>query len=166
MVRHLIAAATFFLLLTPVRAQQDPPQQSKNGVYAEFYLLRHDFSDGFVSLNYERLMGTKERTHLRLGVYPDFQSTISFPLTITRMTGPTLLHHFEYGAGLVFRMEHYVDPYDPAPMKTWFFDMPALMVPLMYRFQKNDGLYFRAGFNVFLSWPVLPSPSFSLGYRF
>lgn len=59
-----------------------------------------------------------------------------------------------------------MDPYDPAPMKTWFFDMPALMVPLMYRYQKNDGLYFRTGINVFLSWPILPSPSFSMGYRF
>lgn len=161
-----MAVTVLCLLLSPAKAQQDPPRQVKNGIYAELFLLRHDFSDGFVSLNYERLLGEKGRTYFRLGIYPDFQSTVSFPMTISRMTGPARRHHFEYGAGLVFRVEHYVDPYDPAPMKTWFYDVPALMIPLMYRYQKNEGLYFRAGFNVFLSWPVLPSPSFSMGYRF
>jgi hypothetical protein len=44
--------------------------------------------------------------------------------------------------------------------------MPAVMVPLMYRFQKAHGFYFRGGINLFVSWPTLPSPSVSLGYRF
>jgi hypothetical protein len=38
----------------------------KNGLYAEVYLIRHDFSDGFASLNYERVIGKKGRSALDL----------------------------------------------------------------------------------------------------
>lgn len=163
----LINAVLLLLLVPEITAQKKDSQlPGKNGIYAELYVLRHDFSDGFVSINYERIIGKKQRTHLRVGLYPDFNSSISFPLTISWITGPARIHHFECGVGAVIRVEHYVNPDDPAQVKTWFYDMPALMVPLMYRYQKSSGLFFRGGLNVFLSWPVLPSPSLSIGYRF
>ena len=146
--------------------KSDPSQYHMNGVYPEVYVLRPDFTDGFISVNYERVLGKKLRFYCRIGIWPDFESSISIPLTVNWITGPYKRHHFEYGIGAVLRIEHYVDPYDPAPVKTWFYDMPAIMVPLMYRYQKNSGLFFRGGINVFLSWPTLPSPSLSIGYRF
>jgi len=44
--------------------------------------------------------------------------------------------------------------------------MPAIMIPLMYRYQKPSGFFFRGGINLFVSWPTIPSPSVSLGYKF
>ena len=137
----------------------------RNSIYAEGYLIRHDFSRGFVSINYERNIGKKMRTNLRIGIYPDFESTVSFPLTVSWVTKPISRHHFEYGIGLVFRIEHYVNLYEYST-REWFYDMPALMIPLMYRYQKNSGWFFRGGINLFVSWPTLPAPSLSVGYKF
>lgn len=135
----------------------------KNGIYAEAYLFRHDFNSGFVSLNYERTFGN--RTYLRAGIYPDFQSIICFPITVTWLTNPKSHHHFEGGIGGVLRVEHYIDPYG-MNSKEWFYDFPAIMVPLMYRYQGPKGFYFRIGANLFISYPTMPAPSLSLGYRF
>lgn len=140
------------------------PISKRNGFYAEAYLIRHDFSEGFVSINYERNVGKKSKTNLRLGLYPDFQSTVSFPITISWMTNPLSQHHFEYGLGVMFRIEHFVDPYGYTS-RSWFYDVPAIMFPVMYRFQAESGWFFRGGINLFVSWPTLPSPSFSVGYR-
>ncbi|MEM9687046.1 MAG: hypothetical protein AAF934_09015 [Bacteroidota bacterium] len=137
----------------------------KNNIYTEIYLIKHDFSNGFVSINYERSIGKKRRVNLRVGIYPDFESSVSFPLTISWVTKPLSHHHFEYGIGAVIRIEHYVSPYSNTT-KEWFYDMPALMIPLMYRYQKNAGWFFRGGVNLFVSWPTLPSLSFSVGYKF
>ena len=141
-----------------LKGQNISGELSRNGVYAEFYVLRHDFSDGFVSLNYERIVGKKGKSAIRAGIYPDFQSTISFPLTYTRITSPRSVHHFEYGLGAVIRIERFEG--------NTYKDIPAIMIPIVYRYQKNNRLLFRAGVNVFLSWPRLPSPSISIGYKF
>ena len=160
----LISSIILFFSAQSFSQTTDYSDIGRNGVYAEVYILRHDFSDGFVSINYERNIGGKRRTNIRVGVYPDFQSVVSFPMTISRITKPHIHHHFEYGIGAVYRIEHYVSSYNPS--KTWYHDMPALMIPLMYRYQKNKGWFFRGGINLFLSWPILPSPSFSAGYKF
>ena len=160
----LISSIILFFSTQSFSQTTDYSDISRNGVYAEVYILRHDFSDGFVSINYERNIGRKRRTNLRVGVYPDFQSVVSFPMTISRITKPRIHHHFEYGIGAVYRIEHYVSSYNPS--KAWYHDMPALMIPLMYRYQKIKGWFFRGGINLFLSWPILPSPSFSAGYKF
>lgn len=163
----ILGTLAFWFLSAPLMSQKHGfVSVKRNGIYAEGYALRHDFSDGFVSVNYERAAGRKGSTNFRIGVYPDFQSTVSFPLTVTWITSPHGHHHFEYGIGGILRVEHYVDRFDPAQTQEWFYDMPAIMVPLMYRYQKKSGWYLRAGVNLFLSWPVLPSPSMSLGYRF
>jgi hypothetical protein len=168
MVKRILLGAFFMLLLFPAANAQnkDPVKLGRNGVYADLYMLRPDFSDGFVSINYERVTGKKQRTQLRVGLYPDFQSTVSFPFTISWMTGPARKHHFEYGLGAVFRIEHYVNADDPTQIKEWFYDVPAFLIPLMYRYQNSHGLFLRGGINLFLSWPTLPSPSIGVGYKF
>lgn len=165
--RKFVLLATFFTVFSiSARAQsKDFSSLKKNGVYVEAYLIRHDFSEGFASINYERNFGKKRRTNFRIGIYPDFESTVSIPLTFSWITNPLGKHHFEYGIGAVFRIEHYVDPYG-YNSKEWFYDMPALMIPIMYRYQKHSGLFYRGGLNLFISWPTLPSPSFSIGYKF
>jgi len=167
MKKILIIGLLTLLIVQENKAQKtDPSLYRMNGVYTELYLARPDFSDGFVSLNYERVLGKKLRSNLRIGLWPDFESTVSFPISISWITRPKKNHHFEYGIGTVFRIEHFVDSDDPAQLKEWFYDIPALMLPVMYRYQKNSGFYFRGGVNLFLSWPTLPSPSLSFGYKF
>jgi hypothetical protein len=92
-----------------------------------------------------------------VGLYPDFESTVSFPVTFTWITSPPKNHHFEFGVGLVFRVEKFEG--------SFYKDFPAAMFPLMYRYQKGP-FFFRGGFNVFVSWPTIPSPSVSAGFRF
>jgi len=151
-----------FTFITGSSAQNPDPDISeikRNGVYAELYLIRHDFSRGFFSINYERTIGIKRKMkNIRIGIYPDFESTVSFPITFTWISRPTKKGHFEYGVGAVIRIEKFEG--------NIYRDIPAIMIPLMYRRQNEEGLFWRAGFNVFVSWPTLPSPSFSLGYRF
>lgn len=166
MKKTLTIGVLLLVIAIVINAQNtDASQFAKNGVYTEFYVIRPDFGDGFVSFNYERVLGKKHRSNIRLGMWPDFDSSISFPISISWITWPNKKHHFEYGIGTVLRLEHYVSD-DPTQTKEWFYDVPAFMLPLMYRYQKNSGLYFRGGINVFLSWPTLLSPSLSLGYRF
>jgi hypothetical protein len=95
---------------------------------------------------------------LRLGAYPDFRTTVCFPLTFTAITHAKSKHHFEYGIGFVFRLEFYEG--------NIYKDVTAAMMPLMYRYQSDKGLFLRAGVNVFYSWPSLVSPSFSVGWSF
>jgi hypothetical protein len=144
---------------TQTFAQTDGNGEIKrNGIYAEFYGIRHAFSSGLVSINYERNFFKDGKTALRIGVYPDFKTTFSFPITFTWIAWPLKKHHLEYGAGAVFRLEFYEG--------NIYKDMPAVMIPIMYRYQNNKGLFFRAGVNVWISWPSLVSPSLSLGYKF
>ena len=154
-----ILFVVFQVLITGnLSAQESDARKGRNGIYVEAYAIRHDFSDGFASLNYERYIGTKKVRALRAGIYPDFESTVSIPLTITRITWPDRNYHLEYGLGLVLRGEIFEG--------NFYRDVPALMFPLMYRYQKAEGLFFRAGINLWVSWPIFPSPSFSVGYRF
>ena len=162
----VLITAIFSIFNTSTYSQtEDYSSIKRNSIYSEAYLIRHVFSNGFASINYERNIGKRRMTNLRLGIYPDFQSNISFPSTITWITTPLSAHHFEYGIGAVFRIEHYVDP-TGSNTKNWFYDIPAVMIPLMYRYQTNSGWFFRAGINLFISWPTLPSPSISLGFNF
>jgi hypothetical protein len=131
---------------------------AKNGIYAEYYGIRHDFGSGLFSLNYERVLGKRNITCVRFGVYPDFQSTVSFPMSITWLITPFQNHSIEVGCGLVYRYENFKGKS--------YHDIPAALFPFMYRFQHKSGFMIRGGVNVFYSWPVLASPSLSIGYRF
>ena len=55
---------------------RDSSKTGINGVYAELYLMSHDFSDGFVSINYERVFGKKKRAELRIGIYQAFDLSV------------------------------------------------------------------------------------------
>jgi len=165
--KYICIASLLLFGMIETRAQEPGPSSySMNGIFAELILLRPDFSDGFVSLNYERALGKKKKFNIRAGVLPDFETTVSFPFSFHWITGPGRAHHFEYGIGGIFRIEHYIDTYNPSQTREWFFDFPAILIPLMYRYQKSGGLYLRGGINLYISWPTLPSPSFSIGYRF
>lgn len=180
-----------FFVAPVVTAQTDQKQEfNRNTVYVESYLLRHDFSDGFTSVNYERGFGAKNRLRMRVGAYPDFGksyykpeqsypflfednkgnwhylSTLSFPITVTHILFPESNHHIEYGGGLVFRHEWYEHIDGEGNLKKGYTDIVAAMFPLMYRYQNDKGFNFRVGVNLFYSWPILPSPSFSVGYSF
>jgi len=155
----ILSILIFLAIVVELKAQPtDYTSIGQNGIYAEYYLIRHDFSSGLVSLNYERIIGKKRKTSIRMGIYPDFRSTISVPVTISWITSPLKNHHFEYGIGAVYRIEHFQGKY--------YHDIPAVMIPLMYRYQKSHGIFFRGGINFFYSWPMLASPSVSLGYKF
>jgi len=152
--------------------------------------VRHDFSDGFFSVNYERGFGPRNGLRARVGMYPDFGrsslmpeqnfpflfedtngkwhylSTVSLPLTVTHVLFPESNHHLEYGGGLVFRHEWYEHTDGEGNIKNGYNDIVAAMFPIMYRYQGDNGLNLRIGVNIFYSWPILPSPSLSAGYSF
>jgi len=155
----LLLVLSLFFLFGSLKAQPTSDGAlGRNGIYAEYYTLTHAFSSGHVSLNYERAFGKNNKTCLRLGVYPDYKTTVSFPLTFSWILFPSKNHHLELGLGAVVRIEHYREKY--------YRDIPAAMFPIMYRYQRKKGLFFRGGANIFYSWPVLATPSFSVGYRF
>ncbi len=143
--------------------------QVHHGLYAETYLVRHDFHESFFSLNYElTFQGSKVR-HIRVGVIPEYESPQSYmfsiPITATRQFFPGGRHHLEAGIGFIFRAEHFESDYNDSD-QVWFYDVPAFMFPLMYRYSWESGLFFRGGINLMVSWPTLPAPAFSLGYQF
>ncbi len=160
--RILILISTIILVCNTLGYPQTTDHSSikRNSIYVEGYLVRHDFSKGFVSINYERNIGKNRKTNIRVGIYPDFESAVSFPLTVSWVTKPLSSHHFEYGIGAVINF-YTINFYT----KEWFYEI-LLMIPLMYRYQKNSGLFFRGGINLFISLPTLPSPSISVGYKF
>ena len=153
-------------LITPtyVSAQDTTPRGIKHGSYAELYIIRHDFSDGLVSINYEIFPGERGNWAYRVGIYPDFESTISIPVTFTRLTNRSGKGHFEFGFGAVVRYERWYDEYEAVYHNNW--DIPGLMLPVMYRYGGPEGLFFRGGVNVIVSWPTIPLPSVSFGYSF
>ena len=151
MKEYLLLSFLVLLFIVPTFAQNSNYiEVKKNGLYLETYLIRHDFSEGFVSINYETSIVKKRYTNIRIGLYPDFESTVSIPMTVSWITNPFGKHHFEYGVGAVFRIEHFVDP-SGINEREWFYDVPAILFPIMYRYQKNKGLFFRAGINLFVS---------------
>jgi len=158
--KHFIICVLSSLLCIANSKAQDNEYNSigKNGIFTEVYILRHDFNSGFISLNYERFLGHKKRISLRGGFYPDFKTLYTFPFTCTWVTHPLKKHHIEFGLGFVYRIEIYNE--------NVYHEIPALMLPIMYRYQPAKGFYFRGGINLFYSWPVLPSPSISAGYMF
>ena len=131
----------------------------KNGLYVELYPLNSAEGLGFVSINYERIFYKKRMRSIRLGIYPDFNEYIAFPITISRITHPLKNHHFEYGLGVAMTLNKYNNK--------WWSEAPFLMVPLMYRYQKSQGFFFRGEKNMILGYGgLLPHPSLCLGYKF
>lgn len=152
----LVFLCLFFF--SQIYAQTSKQNPNRNAIYAEFYAIPHDFNEGYVSLNYERNVGKKRRHALRVGIYPDFQTLLALPVTFTRITFPEKKHHIEYGLGLVYRIEFFEG--------NVYRDVGAAMFPLMYRYENDRNLVFRGGVNLWFSYPILPTPSVSLGFKF
>ncbi len=162
-IRGWLKAMVFFWLtlafMNQLSAQEQiAPVFKRNHVFVESYLIRHDFSSGLVSLNYARIFGKKAGTELRIGIYPDFNTTFSFPITFTWLIKPQRKHQLEIGLGLVYRLEF--------SESNIYKDIPAAIFPLMYRYRHKSGLFFRGGVNLIYSWPAIISPSLGLGYLF
>ena len=156
----ILAIIGFILVLIPLGLKGQSAELSDikpNAIFVEFYLVRPDFSNGFLSLNYERIVGGKKNKAFRLGIYPD-EFTISFPITFCWISRPLKNNHFEIGLGGTYRIEKYNG--------NFIHDMPSVIVPLMYRHQKSEGWFFRGGINLFVSWPTIPSPTLGFGYKF
>ncbi len=165
MTPKLFLTVLMFLLFNRFFAQEsliiDYSGIKRNHIYIEAYSVKPDYSEFNFSINYEYSIGSKRKVSMRLGFYPSFEDKgYVFPLTINWLTAPQKKHHFEYGFGPVLGFER-----DTKNNRTYFVFGGAL-VPLMYRFQKQKGIFFRTGINVFVSYPTLISPSVSLGYKF
>ena len=79
--KQLLFSFLLIGLILPATAQEiSVPDISPNGIYLEGYLLRHDFNDGFVSLNYERRFGERKGILARVGFYPDVETLYTFPV--------------------------------------------------------------------------------------
>lgn len=130
----------------------------RSGVYTEAYLTPREFSTGFISFNYEKFFGNKFRHSIRVGVLPDFKSSLCFPITYSYITKPYNRHHLEIGFGFVSRFDMFEGGI--------YHDFASGIFPVMYRYTNDSRFYFRGGLNFFYSWPVLPTPSASMGLRF
>ena len=131
----------------------------RDGIYAEIYILEKEFSEGLVSLNYEKFLGYKYKNSVRVGILSDFKSSVSFPVTFSYITHPYENHHLEVGAGFILNVDFFEG--------SAYFDFASGMFPIMYRYTNKDKrFYFRGGVNIFYSRPFIPNPSASIGYRF
>lgn len=155
---YLYLGVFLFLFVNDLNSQSIKIDSTRrNSLYLEGYAIRHDFSDGFVSLNYERKIGHKKNRLIRIGMYPD-KSTLSVPIVFGRILFPKYKHNFEYGFGGVIRFELYE--------KHLFTDFAGLIIPLMYRYESKKSFFLRAGANIIVSFPILVSPAVSVGYLF
>ena len=132
----------------------------KNGLYVELYPLNSAEGLGLVSINYESIFYRKKMRSLRLSFYPDFsEDNVFVPVTFTRITNPLDKHHFEFGFGASVVLSRYEN--------SWYTEPPFFLFPVMYRYQKSQGFFFRGGINIILSFGgVIPHPSLSLGLKF
>ena len=139
----------------------------KNGVFIEVYPYPYDKKGmplGYVSVNYERVLGKKKRALLGLGIYPDFETDytyIAFPITISMITHPLKKHHLEYGLGIAPTFS-----YDENNTKKLNSDVPFSILTIGYRYQKNEGLIIRVGYTLIVGWETVLDPSISIGYKF
>lgn len=144
-------------------ADAQPPEDysmNRNGIYAEFYPFNSAEGLGLISINYEFIFYKRNMRSLSLGIYPDFeQDFVALPLTLSRITNPQASHHFEYGLGVALTLTRFNNK--------WWTEPPFFLFPLMYRYQKAKGFFFRGGLNLILGYGgFLPHPSVSFGYRF
>lgn len=143
----------------------------RNAVFLDLYPFQNEyFNVNFYSFNYERAFGKKGRTLLRAGItynwqtYKDALYRFSFPLTLTWITKPLKPHHFEWGLGTVYSFSK-IDRTNSTYSK-YSYGVTGILLPIMYRYQKREGWFFRGGLNLLLSFETTLNPSFGAGYRF
>lgn len=129
-----------------------------NTIYADFYLVTADQSYGGIALSYDRLFSPKKTFSIKLGILPEFSSSILLmPLTIQGFTAPGREHHVDLGAGIVPA----IDYIEELKLGTIY---PELIAG--YHFSRGTGFQFRATAHIVLSPSFFLSPSVSVGYLF
>ncbi|MBK3519681.1 hypothetical protein [Carboxylicivirga marina] len=131
-----------------------------NVIYAEGFLMnfsKHNF--GYPALNYERYLDKLYRLSIRIGISTDFETTTNIPLSINWMTATLKNHHLEFGAGAILSFNNYT--FEDNNVVAY-----GVFLPMMYRYQKDGGLMFRAGANAIFGLENFIAPSVSIGYNF
>lgn len=168
MFQKLLLLTLLTIVLSTVTSHAQPsdyPDIKRNGVYLHAVARGNISANGIVSINYERTMGRNCRTNISAGIFSNFSSIVSLPISITRVIKLHKANHFEYGFGAIFQAGQ--RPFHMGQlMQEFFVDAPSFMFPILYRYQGNSGLFFRAGFDMFIFWPVTFTPAVSLGYKF
>ena len=129
-----------------------------NTVFADFYLVTADQSYGGIALSYERLFNPKSTYSIKLGILPEFSSSILLtPLTIQGYTASGRQHHLDLGAGIVPALDYQEE-----------LKLSGIYPELIagYRFSRGTGLQLRATAHFILSPAFFLSPSVSVGYLF
>ncbi len=113
---------------------------------------------GPFTLSFERIIGRSGKTAINLGFTPwisqdDRFHILAFPISITRITSPNKNSHFEYGLEVLYAYQ------------SSRFDLQAVRIPLMYRYQNSSNIFFAAGFNLII-YGLFPTPTIKAGYRF
>jgi len=132
-----------------------------NAIYTEAYIIKpsqHDF--GYPSINYERYFCCVPGVSMRIGATSDFKSHFALPITINYLSHQQSNHHLEVGMGAIISYNEKSDYYYNQV------NAFALFLPLMYRYQQNDGILLRAGINSFFGRTCFVAPSVSVGFRF
>ena len=153
----------FTLLITVCSFTQESEQEvfgSRNSTYIEGQLGGNDEVAGYVSVNYDRLVGKKKKTLLRVGIAPTFEYVGCFiPTTISWITHPKSKSHVELGVGISNRLELFEGRLMYMPFTQGF---------VMYRYEGDRGFLLRTGMNAlaYIIFPVNANLGISLGYRF
>ncbi|MBS2212218.1 hypothetical protein KEM09_12440 [Carboxylicivirga mesophila] len=131
-----------------------------NVVYVEGFIMNPSaYNFGYPSINYERYFDKLYRLSFRIGVSSDFKTTTNIPFSINWLTASQKHHHLEFGAGAIISFNDYT--YENNNIVAY-----GIFIPVMYRYQKADGIVVRAGINGVFGLDHFIAPSVSLGYNF
>jgi len=139
----------------------NPDETNRNAIYTEVYIInpsKHDF--GYPSINYERYFCCVPGLSIKIGGTSDFNTHFALPFSLNYLTHQISVHHLEIGMGAVLSLNEQNDKYYNTV------NAFAIFLPIMYRYQKQNGILFRAGFNTYFGQSSFVAPSLSVGYNF
>ncbi len=135
--------------------------ENRNVIYTEAFIInpsKYDF--GYPSINYERYSCCIPGLSMKVGFSSDFNSHLAVPFSINYLTHLKSKHHIEVGMGAILTYQENKDEYYNA------INAFAIFLPLMYRFQQQKGIFYRAGINSCFGKSYLLIPSLSMGIKF
>ena len=136
-------------------------ETNRYSLYTEVYIInpsKHDF--GYPSINYERYFCCVPGLSIKIGASSDFNTHFALPFSLNYLTHQISVHHLEIGMGAVLSLNELNDKYYNTV------NAFAIFLPIMYRYQKQNGILFRAGFNTYFGQSSFVAPSLSVGYNF
>ncbi len=143
--------------------EQSQPELSgfkSNVIYLEGFAMnpsRYNF--GYPTISYERYFDKLYQLSFKIGVSSDFKTTTNVPISINWLTASQKYHHLELGAGAILSFNDYT--YEDNNIVAY-----GIFIPVMYRYQKAEGLMVRAGVNGVFGLDHFVAPSVSVGYQF